>query len=725
MMMRLARGLWSLGWLTVLLVGIPAALIYYIGWPLPDHWPTRLDWEQWVQQPMTRSAVIGTFAVLVWLLWALLAYALVIEILHRSRRGVRALRSVRLPPLPTPMQATASGVLGAAVFGVPTGGNGPPMAVIPAPTGAAALPAGPVAAHRSTPPGDIAQQPNQADDGGRRGRTVQPARLGGTGLTLPDGGWVTDHTAAVIMSAAALVWLQRRRRYVAGQPTGEARTDADLAPLPDTVAAVAIRRLADDEDAPPGGDTVDTAASAVHPAVVGHSAGEPVQPRDLPAGGLGLVGEGGRAVARGILATTLLSGDPWNPAADARVITTITDIEDLLDMRPDPGRPTPGLTLAPSLDAAITAVEEAAVARTQIATRGVSTASDDTPPAGSSFPPIVIVASRPTPEQARRLAFVLTLTAPLDISGVLLGSWPHGVTWEVTSDGTTRPVDRPTEAGPRLCVLTATATADLLAVLREARANRHRPPEAGPTALRTSGAGQSPPTAPDQPQANNARPARSTGSTPAPSLHVRLLGEPSIRRADGRPIQIRRNAALQILIFLAVHPEGATSNQLIAALWPGPRPQAAAGRLYTPMSELRLTLQRAAGTEVLVRVADRYRLDKRHLTVDLWQLRAAVHTAARSAERDSARAGALHEVIDAYTGDLAADQQWPWIAAPREAIRRHAIDAYATLAAEADEPRTALTLLQAARNVDPANEDLYRRVRQVEATLKAVHPDRD
>jgi hypothetical protein len=122
---RLARGLWSLGWLTVLLAGIPAALVYYVGWPLPDHWPARPELEQWVAQPVTRPAIIGTAAVLIWLLWALLVYAVVVEVLVRVRRAVRALRRLRLPPLPTPMQATASGVLGAAVFGLPTGTTAP------------------------------------------------------------------------------------------------------------------------------------------------------------------------------------------------------------------------------------------------------------------------------------------------------------------------------------------------------------------------------------------------------------------------------------------------------------------------------------------------------------------------------------------------------------------------------------------------------------------------
>src|SRR4051794_28041856 len=110
-MMRFARGLWSLGWLMVLLVGIPAGLVHYIGWPFPDHLPSQAEWEQWAGQPLTRPVVIGTFAIVVWLLWAVLVYALVVGILTRTRRAVRILRRLRLPPLPTPMQATANGVL--------------------------------------------------------------------------------------------------------------------------------------------------------------------------------------------------------------------------------------------------------------------------------------------------------------------------------------------------------------------------------------------------------------------------------------------------------------------------------------------------------------------------------------------------------------------------------------------------------------------------------------
>jgi hypothetical protein len=189
-----------LAWLAVLLVGLPAALVYYIGWPLPGHWPSRDDWQQWVQQPLTRTTLLDTFAVLVWLLWAVLVYAIAVEIATRVRRVVGWLHGRRLPPLPTPMQAAASGLLGAAVFSMPTGTAHPP-----APSVATPPAAGPVL---------------PAADASVADRHTDPGR--GSGVELPDGGWVTDHTASAVASVTALVWLQRRRRYLPRAPAGPA-----------------------------------------------------------------------------------------------------------------------------------------------------------------------------------------------------------------------------------------------------------------------------------------------------------------------------------------------------------------------------------------------------------------------------------------------------------------------------------------------------------------------
>jgi DNA-binding SARP family transcriptional activator len=136
------------------------------------------------------------------------------------------------------------------------------------------------------------------------------------------------------------------------------------------------------------------------------------------------------------------------------------------------------------------------------------------------------------------------------------------------------------------------------------------------------------------------------------------------------------------------------------------------GRLYTTVSELRTTLQAACGSPV----GDRYRLIPDRLIVDLWQLRDAVHHAA-TAVTAARRATAWRAVVDRYTGELAAGHDWPWLAGPREAIRRQVIDAYAALAAVEPDPQAALSLLQDAIEVDPFNEGLHRRAVQALAAV--------
>ncbi|MGC9668502.1 hypothetical protein ACNTMW_18345 [Planosporangium sp. 12N6] len=711
-MRRLAGLLWAGFWLFVLLVGLPAVLVRYVGWPLPEHWPTGADWERWAARPLTRTTVVGAGAVLGWLLWALLVYAVLVELLTRLRRAVGWSGRLRLPALPTPMQATASGMLGAAVFGLPAGtGQTPAEPVAAQPTAAPALPAvdGVPAAVPAQPPagpapGDLSPTPGLAHG--------HPAPRGG--VELADGSWVADDTATATVAAAALVWLRRRRRYRPRPPTGAVRDDPDLAPLPATVAAIhdGLHRhqAGDDTDDEPEQPTAEPAGTGPD-ATSGQPARQPLRPHQLPAGGLGLTGAGAAAAARGLLAAILLTGAGGRPGAGPRVVATAADLAALLG--PAPGA-VPGLTVVDSLDEALGHLERAVLDRTQSA----ATRRDHRPadPAGRPTPagapaPLVLLAGCPTdPAAARRLAVLLTLAAPLGITGVLLGAWPHGHTWLVDTDGTTHPTDTPEGRGPRLSVLTVTATVDLLALLREAHpvtvdaptlpAADHRP---APAPVATASRSASP--------ATGAAPGG--GVAPArPPLRLTVLGAPAIHRTigDTAAVPVRRRAAWQVLVFLAVRRDGATSGELAGALWPGLRPHAATGRLYTPISDLRTALRETAGADVIVRDGGHYRLDDRYVDVDLWRLHAAVEDAATALD-PAARQRALRTVADAYTGELAAGQHWPWLAMYREAVRRHVIDAYVALATAEPDPDLAAAFLQGALRTDPFNEDLQRRVR--------------
>ena len=117
-------------------------------------------------------------------------------------------------------------------------------------------------------------------------------------------------------------------------------------------------------------------------------------------------------------------------------------------------------------------------------------------------------------------------------------AWPHATTWHVEADGNTHAPDT-ASVGPRVCVLDAVATTDLLTV------TGHLHPPAPDT-----------PTQP-QPQVRVPRPTAPHHDTIRPDkrMRVRVLGEPALL-VDGTALALRRTAARQALVFLAVHPAG-------------------------------------------------------------------------------------------------------------------------------------------------------------------------
>jgi hypothetical protein len=80
------RGLGAFAALAVIIVGIPLALVRYIGWPLPHHWPNSGMFDQ----PITTQVVLNALAVIVWLAWAQFAACVVVEL-------VAAIRGVGMP----------------------------------------------------------------------------------------------------------------------------------------------------------------------------------------------------------------------------------------------------------------------------------------------------------------------------------------------------------------------------------------------------------------------------------------------------------------------------------------------------------------------------------------------------------------------------------------------------------------------------------------------------
>lgn len=126
---QLGKGLLALTGLLLVVVGVPAVLLAFVGNPLPTSLPDR----SWLQAEITAEAIIKVFAVLVWLLWAHFLVCLVAEF-----RAVRAGRMPGVVPLGGGVQVAArrlvAGVLLLAGAATMTGhaptADGPPETTV-------------------------------------------------------------------------------------------------------------------------------------------------------------------------------------------------------------------------------------------------------------------------------------------------------------------------------------------------------------------------------------------------------------------------------------------------------------------------------------------------------------------------------------------------------------------------------------------------------------------
>jgi DNA-binding SARP family transcriptional activator len=265
----------------------------------------------------------------------------------------------------------------------------------------------------------------------------------------------------------------------------------------------------------------------------------------------------------------------------------------------------------------------------------------------------------------------------------------------------------------RACSLTEAEAAELLGVLAQARSDDLDPPEAEPPAP--------PPPDPDN-QGLVEAPRAVIVERPSTEalVQVRLLGPYSIHTLAGELRPGLRASARELLAFYLVHPDGASLEQAVEAMWPDIDLGCERERFWTALGNLRSTLRKATGTpelKAIQRDGLRYRVDPGVFAVDLWQVQAALAAAGR-AESDPAVADALAEVGHAYGGALLDGTPYAWVELPREDLRRRVVDALAHLAElrqAADDARGALAALEQAIAADPVAEELYRRLMRLQA----------
>jgi DNA-binding SARP family transcriptional activator len=373
--------------------------------------PTTTQVGTWLAEPLSAQAVSAGLLAAAGLVWLAITALVLAGTLRRLRQGMARIRRLSLP---TPAQATASSLAGAALFGVS------------ADTAHAPVPAGAPPATADVVPPPSTSAADARGGGSPRQDTAPDGRLG---VDVPGGGWLSPRTATDVAAAAGLLWLRRRRSYRPAPLAGvRDDRDTDLAPVPPTVAAVQAA-------AQPNGSLESRTASLHRPDV-------PASANCLPAGPVRLVGAGAEDAVRGIIVTVLMStvrDDPDRP----RIIIADVDLISLFGDRAGHVRTVAGLHVTATVDAALDVFAHEPVSVSLLGPL-----------------PLAVIATVPDPD---RVAAAVT-TSPLK-TVVLLAAVGSNAVWKVDGYGDTQSHGSTTAAVSRLCVLNARTAVDLLTVL--------------------------------------------------------------------------------------------------------------------------------------------------------------------------------------------------------------------------------------------------------------------
>ncbi|WP_020519413.1 BTAD domain-containing putative transcriptional regulator [Catelliglobosispora koreensis] len=490
------------------------------------------------------------------------------------------------------------------------------------------------------------------------------------GISVP-GGWMVPAMAGLMLAIAAGAWNRRRHRYL---PTS---THTTPHPAPALAIAARLRHALrrrwqhqQPETIPAPEDEPVTVAPEEQALPDLTGLGVPT--------GTALSGPGADGAARALLIAALSAHtlDADGPAA--QVIIPAQTLRRLLVQPHTPA--IDGLTVTGTAADSLTQVEEQLISRSRTA------ADTDGAPA---LPPLLLLTDVPDPRWHPRLSTAIAVGANLGITVALIGDWPAGHTLTLDTDGVT-------QHKTRLSHVDSSIANDALHAIAEASGTQPEPAPANTTT-----------TAPT--------PASETSPAQV-KVWARILGEPAILGPDGRPMPKLRTKSLELLVYLAVNPAGATLSSIMEALWPDITMRRASERLSTTVANLRSIIRAAhaqtTGTtpdrnlEPVTNTGGHYTLNPNILDIDWWQTQHA--TAHAAALPRNQQLTALQTAISHLNGPLAANQDYEWITTDREHIRRQQLNLYtnaAQLASEND-PTQSHALWEKACDTDPLNENL-------------------
>jgi DNA-binding SARP family transcriptional activator len=207
-----------------------------------------------------------------------------------------------------------------------------------------------------------------------------------------------------------------------------------------------------------------------------------------------------------------------------------------------------------------------------------------------------------------------------------------------------------------------------------------------------------------------------------PLIEVRMLGSFRIEVSGEEIRGGLRTKARELLAFHLLHPEGASLDAAVDALWPEADPGRGSEWFWTALGNLRSRLRTACGIKdlkIIDRIGDTYRIEVERFGVDVWRFEEALAASANGP--DSAPAtDALDRATAEYGGELLAGDPWQWVEGAREDLRRRALDAVAHVAERRmgqGDLDGALAALEHGLEIDAISEELYRRTMEIQGQL--------
>jgi two-component SAPR family response regulator len=196
-------------------------------------------------------------------------------------------------------------------------------------------------------------------------------------------------------------------------------------------------------------------------------------------------------------------------------------------------------------------------------------------------------------------------------------------------------------------------------------------------------------------------------------VSISILG--SLRIEDGTRRRRRlRASANELIAYLALHPQGATRDELLEALWPSHDPRRSEQRFWQAASDARKLLG-----DALKRDRDRYLLDRNRIRLDIEELERLLGEAERAADEQTER-DLLECALALVRGEPLAGCDYPW--ADGEVRRLDAVlvdllERVGQARLTSGDSRGALEAAESGLAIDSLNEAFWRLALRAESSL--------